>query len=147
MTGCASIVSETTYPVSVSSTPRSAQLTIKNDHRTIYSGTTPATVVLDASEGFFQAAEYTAVIDKEGYGVYRRTINASLDGWYVGNIVFGGVIGWLIVDPATGAMWKLDSNVYADLSKKQTSSKDLKLHIATLDQISQKMRSELVRIN
>ncbi len=24
-----------------------------------------------------------------------------------GNILFGGLIGWLIVDPATGAMWTL----------------------------------------
>jgi len=147
MAGCASIVSDSTYPVTISSTPKDAQLTIKNDQRTIYSGTTPATVTLDASEGFFQSAEYTAKIDKQGYGTYRKTINAGLDGWYIGNIAFGGLIGWLIVDPATGAMWKLDSNVNANLSKKQSSSKDHKLYIATPDQIPQKMHSQLERIN
>ncbi|MDY5520178.1 hypothetical protein, partial [Campylobacter lanienae] len=24
-----------------------------------------------------------------------------------GNFIFGGLLGWLIVDPATGAMWNL----------------------------------------
>lgn len=33
----------------------------------------------------------------------------ELDGWYFGNILLGGVIGMLIVEPATGAMWKIDS--------------------------------------
>lgn len=29
--------------------------------------------------------------------------------WYIGgNLLFGGLIGWLIVDPASGAMWHFD---------------------------------------
>jgi hypothetical protein len=39
-----------------------------------------------------------------------------MDGWYIGNILFGGVIGFLIVDPATGAMWKLGDPVYGNLA-------------------------------
>lgn len=38
-----------------------------------------------------------------------------MDGWYIGNLLFGGLIGMLIVDPATGAMYKLDDSVYATL--------------------------------
>lgn len=30
-----------------------------------------------------------------------------MNGWYIGNLLFGGIIGLLIVDPATGAMWTL----------------------------------------
>jgi hypothetical protein len=33
-----------------------------------------------------------------------------VDGWYFGNLLFGGLIGLLIVDPATGAMYKLEPN-------------------------------------
>lgn len=33
------------------------------------------------------------------------TLTTGPSGWYVGNVVFGGLIGLLIVDPATGAMW------------------------------------------
>jgi hypothetical protein len=38
-------------------------------------------------------------------------LTADIDGWYFGNLLFGGLIGILIVDPATGAMWKLPENV------------------------------------
>lgn len=29
-----------------------------------------------------------------------------MDGWYLGNILIGGLIGMLIVDPASGAMYR-----------------------------------------
>jgi hypothetical protein len=44
-----------------------------------------------------------------------------MDGWYIGNILFGGLIGILIVDPLTGAMWKLDDVVYGNLSPNHES--------------------------
>jgi hypothetical protein len=37
----------------------------------------------------------------------------------LGNIVFGGLIGLLIVDPATGAMWKLEETQVINLAKNQ----------------------------
>ena len=42
-----------------------------------------------------------------------------MDGWYIGNIVFGGLIGWLVVDPASGAMWKLQDSVHGNLEAKE----------------------------
>lgn len=33
-----------------------------------------------------------------------------MNGWYIANIVFGGLVGFLIVDPATGAMYSLSPN-------------------------------------
>lgn len=38
-----------------------------------------------------------------------------MDGWYVGNIIFGGLIGLLLVDPITGAMWKLPDTAQGNL--------------------------------
>jgi hypothetical protein len=35
-------------------------------------------------------------------------LKATLSGWYFGNIIFGGLIGMLAVDPATGAMWNIE---------------------------------------
>ena len=43
-------------------------------------------------------------------------LESEVDSWYFGNILFGGLIGMLIIDPATGAMWKLPENVSTDLS-------------------------------
>ena len=34
-------------------------------------------------------------------------IDGAINGWYFGNIIFGGLIGMLAVDPATGAMYTL----------------------------------------
>jgi hypothetical protein len=31
-----------------------------------------------------------------------------MSGWYIGNILFGGLIGMLVVDPQTGAMYRLE---------------------------------------
>jgi hypothetical protein len=40
-------------------------------------------------------------------------------GWYlVGNFFFGGLIGWLIIDPLTGAMWTLSPEmIYAPMGQ------------------------------
>jgi len=54
--------------------------------------------------------------EKPGYISSAQTVRASIDGWYAaGNFIFGGFIGWLFVDPVTGAMWKLPDLVHADL--------------------------------
>ncbi|MCG2921469.1 hypothetical protein KZ305_25620, partial [Escherichia coli] len=34
-------------------------------------------------------------------------VKSRLNGWYFGNIIFGGLIGILVVDPMTGAMFTL----------------------------------------
>ena len=49
-------------------------------------------------------------------------VSAHVNGWYVGNIVFGGLLGLLIIDPATGAMYSLstkDTNVVLNDLKKE----------------------------
>lgn len=146
--GCASIVSESNYPVSISSSPNNAKISIKNeDGQEVFAGTTPTTITLDSSEGFFQPEEYTVTIKKKGYNKRKVTIDGELDGWYIGNIAFGGLIGFLIVDPATGAMWKLDKNVNINLPAKVSASNDYKLHIITLNQIPKHLKSKLVKVN
>lgn len=74
----------------------------------VHSATTPTTVTLPASQGYFKPAKYDVVTSSGA-----QTVNATLDPWYYGNIVFGGMIG-VFVDPATGAMWKLPKEVHLD---------------------------------
>jgi hypothetical protein len=33
--------------------------------------------------------------------------DSTVNGWYVGNVILGGMIDLLVVNPATGAMWTL----------------------------------------
>jgi hypothetical protein len=35
------------------------------------------------------------------------SVDCNVNGWYIDNNLFGGLIGMLIVDPITGAMYKL----------------------------------------
>jgi len=123
-TGCATIVSKSTYPVMLNSNPSGASVTIKNKSGVaVQNVTTPATVMLKAGDGFFSKANYTLEFEKDGYSPYTTMLTASMDGWYIGNLVFGGLIGFLIVDPATGAMWKLDPIVYGNLAEKPSVMK------------------------
>ena len=114
--GCASIVSTFVYPVTVDSIPTGAKFVIRNKRgKIIHHGVTPARLYINASNGFFQYASYEIEARLPGYNHARATISAGLDGWYIGNIVFGGLIGFLIVDPGTGAMWRLGDRVTVNL--------------------------------
>jgi hypothetical protein len=88
----------------------------------IINATTPYTAALDRGVGYFKPAEYRVVVESEGYKTKEVTIKGTVNGWYVGgNILFGGLIGWLIVDPITGAMYNLPKEVSVDLSEPKAS--------------------------
>ena len=105
--GCASIVSSSEWPVTIQSNPTGQSVVVKDEEGvSIHNGTTPMTVTLSSHEGYFCGADYT--IDCNGNST---PLNSRLNGWYAGNIIFGGLIGILIVDPLTGAMWRLPKTV------------------------------------
>ncbi len=107
---CASIVSKSSYPFSINSSPSEAKITITDKKGIeIFSGNTPASLKLNASSGFFSKARYQVKFEKDGYENKTVPVDFKLDGWYFGNILFGGLVGMLIIDPATGAMYKLDT--------------------------------------
>ena len=110
LTGCASIVGEREQAVTINSTPDDAQVTITDERsKEIHSGETPVTVQLKKSDGsYFGGKTYTVDVSKTGFESREILIESRPNGWYVaGNLVFGGLIGWLVVDPMTGAMYNL----------------------------------------
>lgn len=115
--GCASIVSDSDYPVSVASYPAGAKFEVRNEKGFVVSnGVTPGQIMLKAGAGYFDGETYTITYLKEGHAGQTMVLDSELDGWYWGNILFGGFIGMLIVDPASGAMYKLPSHVSASLA-------------------------------
>jgi hypothetical protein len=111
-TGCASIVSKGKYPVSIITEPAAAKIEIKDQHGVVrFAGTSPATAILDAGNGYFTRARYTVTASKDGYNPATMPLQNSIDGWYWGNILVGGLVGLLLVDPITGAMFELDTPV------------------------------------
>lgn len=108
MSSCATIFTSTKYPVSFNTNPEGAGITIENRAgKIIYEGITPASVKLRASAGYMKKEEYKITFTKNGYSQKVVYITAELDGWYVGNILLGGIPGMLIIDPLSGAMWKI----------------------------------------
>jgi len=150
--GCASIVSKSDYPVSFNSDPSGAKVIITDVKagRVVYEGKTPCTITLKAKHGFFSSAKYSVSFKLPGYETQTISLEANLDGWYFGNILFGGLIGILIVDPATGAMWKLPDNISVTLQKTGGISMkylDKELKIVLYDTVPQSLRAQLIRIN
>ncbi|MCG4451864.1 MULTISPECIES: hypothetical protein [unclassified Pseudomonas] len=149
LSGCASIVSDSQYPVSVITTPAGATFEVRNRAGdVIHSGTTPGSVTLKSGAGYFKGETYTIAFRKEGFADQQTTLNSSLDGWYWGNIIFGGLIGMLAVDPATGAMYKLPENTATSLAPVTADAKTAdSLTLITVDQVPEALRDQLVQIN
>lgn len=145
LTGCATVVSESKYPVTITSEPQGAKITITDDaNRTVYVGSTPALVSLEAGSGFFSKASYTIKFEKEGFAPSIYTLTSTLDGWYWGNLLIGGVLGMVIIDPMTGAMWKLDPTVFMELESAQSS---LTVSVMDVNSVPESWKPALVRIS
>ncbi|MCU0858355.1 MAG: hypothetical protein MUC65_08135 [Pontiellaceae bacterium] len=119
-TGCASIVSKSSYPIKIYSNPDGATVTIKNKFGVeLQKGVTPMVATLSSKAGFFKPAEYDFVFEKAGYYQVNTSIKAQINGWYFGNFLLSsfGLIGFVIIDPATGAMWRInDKATFGNLS-------------------------------
>jgi len=149
-TSCASIVSKTKYPVTVDSEPRDADVTIYNRRgQEIFTGKTPALVTLKSGAGFFTNAIYDVKISKDGFTSKSVPLRATINGWYFGNLLFGGLIGLLIVDPATGAMYKLKQTAVIEKlepSNKTAAAETHQLRIYDINDIPESWKSKLVAI-
>ncbi|MFC0708435.1 hypothetical protein [Azorhizophilus paspali] len=116
VTGCASLFGETQYPVAISSFPPGANYKITNQAgESIMSGVTPDQPTLKSSAGYFDGERYEVEFTKDGYESETEVLDSGIDGWYWWNILIGGLIGMLIVDPITGAMYDLPEKVHAHL--------------------------------
>ena len=124
MTGCASIISGSTQTLTFKSVPDEATISITNKAgEKVHTGITPATVSLKRGTGYFKPAAYDVTFKKDGYQTKTVKVTGTVNGWYIANIIFGGLIGLLIVDPATGAMYTLNpSDVNAVLDANQTTA-------------------------
>lgn len=125
LASCATIVSKTSYPVNITSNPSGYDVTVKDRNgEVVHRGTTPANVTLSSRGGFFKPASYTLEFGKRGKVSQTVHLSAGMDGWYFGNLLIGGLLGMVVVDPATGAMWKLPENVNADITPIASVSDD-----------------------
>jgi hypothetical protein len=108
LSGCASIVHNGPREVSIASEPPGAKVSIYNRSNALVStNTTPFVAQLEPKYGYFKGQTYRLVFEKDGFTPSEATLKSEVSGWYFGNLVFGGLIGMLAVDPATGAMFNI----------------------------------------
>lgn len=127
--GCATIIGKSgPESLNVRSTPDQARVVITDEAGVkIFEGKTPTVLSLEKKKGYFSGKRYNVTLSKEGFKDHSTVVKTQAGGWYLGgNLLFGGLIGWLIVDPATGAMWTLSTNeIDAALESSPTSTAPL----------------------
>ena len=109
VSGCATIITGAHQTISFKSDPSEASVKIYDAKGEMVSEQkTPFIVTLKKGRGYFKSEDYRVVIEKAGYRPSEIQISARVGGWYAfGNLLFGGLIGYFIVDPISGAMWTL----------------------------------------
>jgi hypothetical protein len=149
--GCATIVHSGPRAISVASTPPGARVSIYDRADTlVQTSTTPFIAELPTRYGYFKGQNYRLVFDLPQHASAEVRLQSTLSGWYLGNLVFGGLIGMLIVDPLTGAMYnltpdKIDQPLTASQAKVMRNGGGILVVLAS--QISERERSEMVRID
>ncbi|HKO88139.1 MAG TPA: hypothetical protein VJU83_06420 [Burkholderiales bacterium] len=110
LSGCASIMENGgTQDLKITSVPEGAAVSVFTKKGEVaHTGRTPVVFSMERSAGFFDPETYTILIRKRGYAPQEITLESIPSGWYAGNVVFGGLLGLLVVDPWTGGIYKLE---------------------------------------
>ena len=151
MTGCASIIKGSTQTLTFTSVPDSAKIEIKNRAgQSVNVGQTPTTVSLKKGAGYFKPEEYQITFSKDGFTPKTVAVKGTISGWYFGNIIFGGLIGLLAVDPATGAMYSFtpeDINAVLEANNTEKMPKnDKALAVVFTDQVPEDVMARAIQI-
>ena len=119
LSACCTIVDSPNELVTFNSNIDKTKIKIINsENQEVYVGQTPTTVMLNKKAGYFSGETYRVRATQNGYAEHEKILETRLNGWYWGNILVGGLIGMLLVDPATGAMWTFEeNNVLLNLEK------------------------------
>jgi hypothetical protein len=145
LSACASIFNGQTQSVVIQSTPTGADMVVSNAAgEQVHAGVTPVTLTLRRSGGYFRPESYTIKFTKAGHAPKEVVITGTMSGWYIGNLLFGGLIGMLAVDPATGGMFVFPDTVNPTLEVAAPSGRlqrESGLTIVSLDSLSPEMRA------
>jgi hypothetical protein len=121
LSGCATLVSDRSYQVTVDNAAGPTYFSvIDRDNKVVQSGVTPQQVTLRSSAGPFRPAKYRVVYASTS-GVHEQPLDPDINWWTAGNIVIGGVPG-IVIDAASGALWRLDDRVTGRVAMDQLVS-------------------------
>jgi hypothetical protein len=106
--GCATIVHNGPRQISVASTPPGAKVSIYDRSNSLVQvGTTPFLATLPTKFAYFKGQDYRLVFELPEHATAEVHLQSTVSRWYFGNLLFGGLLGMVIIDPSTGAMFNL----------------------------------------
>lgn len=153
LSGCATIVGDSEQTITFTSSPSKAGLVITDERgREVYYGETPSTVTLQKSDGsYFGGKTYRIAFSKPGFESHEVTLSAKPNGWFIGgNILAGGIIGWLIVDPWSGKMYTLGEDYIDTTLRTRTAFNEEEeghvLNVALFEDLNASQRAQLQEI-
>lgn len=120
LASCATIMRDNYQAISINANTEKVNIKITDKTgSTVFEGQTPTTITLKTSKsGYFNPQKYTITASKDGYKTQTTVIDWHVSGWYyVGNLVFGGLLGYLIIDPISGDMYYLDDQVQLNMAQ------------------------------
>ena len=97
LSSCSSIFNGSLQDVQVNSSPSAAKVYLNGNYLT----NTPGTIKLKRGE------THLIEVRMDGYQTYKITTSKSLTGWFWGNLICGGVLGF-IIDLATGNAYDVE---------------------------------------
>lgn len=154
LNGCATIVGDKTQLIPISSTPSDATILITDEKGVqVYKGQTPTSVVLQKSDGsYWGGKDFVLQISKPGYEQQQIQIKSSVNGWYIaGNLVFGGLIGWFILDPLNGGMYTLSpdqiTSTLGEAESAKLTGNDGTLSIVLVQDVPDSLKPHMVKLN
>jgi hypothetical protein len=110
---CASIMNGTGQKLNIASEPAGAAVLVDGDAV----GNTPVVAKMSRNE------RHTITVKLDGYQPFEVKTSRHMNGWVVGNLVFGGPLG-LIIDFADGAAYKLTpKEIAAQLGRSNANAK------------------------
>ncbi len=119
LSSCATVMRENSQSIPIKANVDKVDIKLVDKNgQTIFEGQTPTTVNLKTSlSGYFNPQKYTVIASKDGFKTQTTVIDWHVSGWYwAGNLIIGGLIGYLIIDPTTGDMYYLDEEVNLNMT-------------------------------
>ena len=109
LSGCATLFAPSKWPLKIDTKPEGAWVKVINRNGDVkFEGTTPATVFLPAGRFYFKKETYTVKLVMAGAEDKSIPVGSVINTYYWLNFLWGGLIGFVLIDPASGAMYQLD---------------------------------------
>jgi len=151
LSGCATIVHSGPRAIPVASSPPGAKVSIYDRSNTlVLTNTAPFVAQLPVKFGYFKAQTYRLEFALPGHAPAVVNLDSRVSGWYFANLAFGGLLGMLIVDPLTGAMFNLTPEKIDQpltTSQAQVIRQGKGVLVVLLAQTTERERADMIRVN